>query len=141
ITVQRVARTAWPVGLLLLFVVVARGGGRSETIAQPADRCSHQQTNIPALEACLALDSDDTAAMGDLAVAYEDAGRAKDAEAVLRRALSVDSEDGDVHVRLARVLLARGDREGARREAAAAAVLQPGKRAAIDLIPHAGGGQ
>ena len=46
----------------------------------------------------------------DLARRVLTAGQTDRAEAVYRQALSVDPKDGDVHVRLGRLLLERGDR-------------------------------
>ena len=77
--------------------------------------------------------------MTDLGGAYERLSEWDRAEAVYRRALMIDAEDGDVRVRLGAVLLQRGDAAGARREAMAALAVQPGGTAALELIRRAGG--
>jgi Tfp pilus assembly protein PilF len=71
---------------------------------------------------------------------FASAGRIDRAEEMYRRALSVDAHDGDVHVRLGRILLARGDRSGARIEGDAALRWQPGAAAASDLVARAATG-
>jgi Flp pilus assembly protein TadD len=72
--------------------------------------------------------------MAELGGAYEQAGQSDRAEAMYRRALAVDPEDGDIRIRLGQLLLRRGDRSGAEREAMGALAVQPGRSAALDLI-------
>ena len=73
--------------------------------------------------------------MADLGGVYEQAGQWDRAEAVYRRALAIDAEDGDIRVRLGSVLLRRGDAAGARREADGRAGRAAGPDApALDLI-------
>ena len=79
--------------------------------------------------------------MTDLGGAYEEAAQWDRAEAVYRRALSIDPEDGDVRVRLGVVLLERGDRAAALREATAALAVQPNRIAALELLRRAGRNQ
>lgn len=132
------AQLIWSAALLLLFFTVIRTVGERTRPATVALDCDHFTAgDTPALERCLELRPDDVEIMTDLGGAYEQAAQWDRAEAVYRRALAIDAEDGDVRVRLARVLLRRGDAAGARREAAAALAIQPGGAAALDLIRHA----
>jgi Flp pilus assembly protein TadD len=101
--------------------------------------CDHfAAEDTPALERCLVLRPDDVELMTDLGDAYEAAAQWDRAQAMYRRALTFDPEDGDLRVRLGRVLLRRGDLAGARREARAALTVQPGTMAALELIRRAG---
>ena len=127
--------------LLVLFFAVIRTLGERTRPAAVALDCDHFTAgDMPALERCLELRPDDVQLMTDLGDAYEQAAQWNRAEAVYRRALSIDAEDGDLRVRLGGVLLQRGDAAGARREATAALVVQPGRAAAIDLINRASSG-
>jgi len=135
------ARLIWSTVLLVLFFAVIRTLGERTRPAAVALDCDHFAAgDTPALERCLELRPDDVQLMTDLGDAYEQAAQWDRAEAVYRRALSIDAEDGDLRVRLGGVLLQRGDAAGARREATAALVVQPGRAAAIDLINRASSG-
>ena len=83
------------------------------------------------------MQPDDIELMTELAASFEGAGEWEKAEAEYRRALAIDPEDGDVRVALGRVLLRRGDRAGARREAAGALKVQPGSPGAESLLHRA----
>ena len=137
-TARRAVAVIWPLGLLALFLGTFRqaadpaGGGVS---AACESETGVRDTTL--LERCLSLDPTDVGLMTELGAAYESAGRVDRAEAFYRRALSVDPHDGDVHVRLGRILLARGDRAGARNEGDAALRWQPGAAAASDLVTRA----
>ena len=72
--------------------------------------------------------------MLDLGSIYEIDARIDRAEALYRQALTVDSKDGDVHVRLGRLLLQRGDRTAAAHEARTALGFQPRSPRALDLL-------
>jgi Flp pilus assembly protein TadD len=135
-------RAAWPLALLLVYAAVFRGtdaGNRIDAQMSSASGACEQAgaADVPALERCLDAQPDDVEAMLDLGGAYELAGRADEAERLYRRALTVDARDGDVHLRLARLLLARGDRTGARREGEAALAMQPGSPDAMALAATA----
>jgi Flp pilus assembly protein TadD len=128
----------WSIVLLFLFFAVVRPLGEWTRPAEVALDCDHFTAgDTPALERCLELRPDDVEIMTDLGGAYEQAGQWDRAEAVYRRALAIDADDGDVRVRLGGVLLQRGDAAGARREATAALAVQPGGAAALELIRHA----
>ena len=128
----------WSLALLLIFFTVIRTLGERTRPATVALDCDHFTAgDASALERCLALRPDDVEIMTDLGSAYEQVAQWDRAEAVYRRALTVDADDGDVRVRLGGVLLQRGDAAGARREATAALAVQPGGAAALDLIRRA----
>jgi cytochrome c-type biogenesis protein CcmH/NrfG len=128
--------------LLAAFVATARGGLRS---AGPVDATSTfaceltPPRDIDGLERCLAVNQRDVELMLDLGSAYEAQGDPERAETIYRRALSVDSKDADLHVRLAQVLLRRGEHGEAAHEAHVALTLQPGSSRALALLAHAGG--
>ena len=75
--------------------------------------------------------------MTDLGDTYRHAGNASGAETMYRRALGIDARDGDTHLRLGELLLARGDAASARAEGQAALNVQPGSLAAERLIERA----
>lgn len=130
-----------PLGLLVLFVAVIRGlpqqtqppaeGIDCESTAPSSDR------QTATLERCIELHPDDVELMMDLGRTYEAAGQWDRAEALYRRALTVDPDDGDAHVRLGEMLLRRGDLAGAAREGAVALEIQPGGMAAQALVKRA----
>jgi Flp pilus assembly protein TadD len=128
----------WPAALLLIFFGFVRTLGDRMRPAEPTIDCSHVAVHdVPALERCLDLRPDDVEVMADLGAAYEQTGEWDRAEDVYRRALAFDAEDGDIRVRLGHILLRRGDRSGARREAVAALAVQPGRAPALELIAAA----
>ena len=69
--------------------------------------------------------------------AHERAQEWDRAEAMYRRALDSDPDDGEGHLRLGGMLLRRGDAPGAAREATLAAKILPGNPAAQDLLRRA----
>jgi Flp pilus assembly protein TadD len=91
-----------------------------------------------ALGRCLALHQDDVGLLIDLGRQMERRGDRVQAEELYRRALRFDPHDPDVHVRLGTLLLARGDREGARTEAREALKALPRNSAAGELARLAG---
>jgi tetratricopeptide (TPR) repeat protein len=147
---ERWLRIVWPIALLALFGIVARGLPQQARADEPA-ACSNgdfaprpqsssaNSYNAETLERCLAVQPDDVETMKDLGLMYESATKWDRAEAVYRRALAIDPEDGDTRVRLGGLLLRRGDLAGARREAEAALKVQPGSVAALQLFHRASG--
>jgi tetratricopeptide (TPR) repeat protein len=129
-----------PLALIALFAFAGRGLERwSPPVETPLD-CNHEHhaaVAVATLERCLDLHPDDVELLTQLGAAYEEAADWGRAEAAYRRAVDIDPDDGDVRVRLGLVLLARGDRAGARREAQAATRLQPGRPAPLDLMRRA----
>lgn len=96
---------------------------------------------IGVLERCTALDAGDVELMADLGLQYEAVGRFSSAEAVYRRALSIDPLYADLRLRLGRLLLQRGDRAAARREAEAALRVQPNRQTLLDLLRESNSGE
>jgi len=123
-------------GLLLALGVSARGGFRpsrsSDTFATSCEL--NPPREAAALERCLALQPRDVELMLDLGAIYEADARIDRAEALYRQALTVDPKDGDVHVRLGRLLLQRGDRTAAALEARTALGFQSRSPRALDLL-------
>jgi cytochrome c-type biogenesis protein CcmH/NrfG len=137
---DRWLRLLRPVGLLALFALAIRGLPERTRQTVPVADCettARDRSQVGRLERCLAQHPDDVELMSDLGDAYDDAGKRDRAESVYRRALDIDPDDGDVHVRLGGVLLRRGDAAGAGREGAAALKMQPGSLAALELIRRA----
>jgi len=133
-TGRRAVQAAWPVALLVLFVLVFNGQASRPVHPESAAECvTSSMPDIDALERCLTVQPDDIELMMDLALQYESIGRWTDAVHVYRRAQTVDPDDGDVHVLLGQALLKLDDLEGARREGEAAVAIQPGNPAAIRL--------
>jgi Flp pilus assembly protein TadD len=125
--------------LLAVFFALVRPIGEWSRPAEPALDCDQIAAgDAAALERCIDLRPGDVELLVDLGSAYEGAGQWDRAESVYRRALTIDPEDGDVHIRLAHVLRQRGDAAGARREGMAALSLQPGRAAALDASRLAG---
>jgi cytochrome c-type biogenesis protein CcmH/NrfG len=89
---------------------------------------------IALLEQCTTAVPMDAELLADLGGAYEANGRTADAEAAYRRVVTLDPDYADVHVRLARLLAARGDTVEAGKHAAAGLRLQPNRQAIKDLI-------
>jgi cytochrome c-type biogenesis protein CcmH/NrfG len=130
-----VGRLTWSIALLVAFFGGARSIADRTRPVRAAIDCDHlTAADLPTLERCLVVRTDDVEMMMDLGRAYEQANEWARAESVYRRALTVDPEDGDARVRLGRVLLHRGDTVSARREALAALTLQPGRAAVLELI-------
>ena len=123
--------------LLVFIIVVPRLGERTGAVEGTLD-CSHVAADdAAALERCVELRPGDVELMADLGAAYERVSQSNRAEELYRRALTLDPEDGDMRVRLAELLLRKGDAEGARREGTVALAVQPGRGAALDVIRRA----
>lgn len=130
----------WPAALLVCFLASFRTT-ESESAPDPAAlQCARPHaSDIATLEQCLALDPQNVELMTDLGDQYVAQHAVDRAEEWYRRALAVDSRDGDVHLRLGELLLSRGDLAAALKEAEAALALQPGSLTAVNLIQRAGG--
>jgi len=116
-------------------------GAREECLTLPDASTIAAPTLVARLERCAALYPADVELMADLGAAYEAAGDATRAERVDGRVLTMAPDYADVRVRLARLLLRRGDIAGAQRHARAALRVQPNRKAIIDLIGDGGGGE
>ena len=135
---RRVIDALWPAALLALFLGTFRTTGRESTRDLASLTCVELHTSeLATLERCLELDPHNVALMTDIGDQYVASGATDRAEAMYRRALSIDSHDGDVHLRLGELLLARGDAAAARAEGEAALASQPGSLAADRLIERA----
>ena len=133
--VERPEGLVWSLSLLLVFMMFIRTLGHW---ARPADGtldCGRVAADdLPALERCIDIRPGDVELLAALAGAYEQTAEWERAEALYRRALAVDEEDGDIRVRLAHLLLRRGDPAGARREGMRALAVQPGRGAALEVV-------
>jgi Flp pilus assembly protein TadD len=136
---------AWPLATLLVFTITfRRAPADRESSAASGGSCTTTQGDarsrtIAELESCLALDTGDVEAMLSLASAYEAARRGDDAEAMYRRALTIEPHDARAHVALGRLLLARGKTDDARREGETALRWHVGSAAAERLVAEARG--
>ena len=92
---------------------------------------------IAAYRRCSALFPRDVELKADLARAYEHAGRHQDAEAAYQQALRSDPEFAEVRLRLGQLMLRRGAREDARRQAELGLQIQPNRRALRELLREA----
>jgi Flp pilus assembly protein TadD len=135
---ERWIRLLSPLALLALFALAGRGlPSRAKAPTAPIDCDRASRRDLPTLRKCVAMEPDDIELMTELAASFESAGEWDKAEAEYRHALAIDPEDGDVQIALGRVLLQRGDKAGARREAAGALKVQPGSRPAESLLRRA----
>ena len=131
-------KVAFPVLLLLVFLALVRPLGEwTRPVTATVDCTRVGRADMPALERCAEIRPDDLELVRALGGAHEIAGEWERAEAIYRRGLEIDPEDGDIRVRLGYLLLRRGDREAARHQGRAALALQPGRPAAIELLRRA----
>ena len=136
--VRRWIDAGWPPLLLLLFVgTCPHGWQRSDSRRGNVDLRQAGDVGRRVAERCLSLDPENAELMTDLGDKYRQSGDDGAAEANYRRALGIDAHDGDVHLRLGELLLARGDTAAARIEAAAALAVQPGSLTAERLVERA----
>jgi len=139
---RRFLRVLWPLAILAIVAAtfprsardVAAGGGAAWCDQYVA---SSSADAVAALERCLSVDPNDVEAMLELGIAWEAASQPERAEALYRRSLDVEPHDARVHVRLGRLLLARGDSVAARREGDAALQWHVGNAPALRLIAEA----
>src|SRR5262249_20179440 len=139
---RRLAQAVWPLAVLTIFLATFRRGApeaAADAGGAPCDPHGDSRTTgaVARLERCLALDPGDVESMIALGDAFETASRTDRAEALYRRALDVEPRDARLHVRLGRLLLARGDAAAARREGEAALQSHVGSREALDLLAEA----
>jgi tetratricopeptide (TPR) repeat protein len=128
----------WPAALLVLFLATFRTTGRESVYDQSSPNCDPlRKSDIATLERCFALDPRNVELMSDIGDHYRVSGSTDRAEAMYRQALAIDPRDGDVHLRLGELLLARGDAAAARREGQAALASQPGSMDAERLVERA----
>jgi tetratricopeptide (TPR) repeat protein len=120
--------------LLLLFLTVLRPLAEWAGPSVAAIDCTGRGGDLARLEACLQQQRGDLELMAEIADRYERAGRSDEAERLYRTAVATDSIDADLRLRLAALLLRKGDIEAARAEASAAAEIQPGRASPGDLL-------
>jgi len=136
---RRLVDALWPAALLLVFLTTFRRTARDAAGGVVPRGCDDAaRATLPVLEQCLALDARNVEVLTAIGDIERSAGAAGRAEALYRRALAVDPQDGHVRLHLAELLLGRGDTEHARVEAEAALNTEPGNPAAEQLIERAG---
>lgn len=108
-------------------------GARCLTLAEQP-RSADRAAEIPLLERCVSEVSNDAELIADLGDAYAAGGRNAEAERAYRRALEIDQDFADVHLKLADQLLRKGDPASARPHVEAALRVQPNRRAAEELL-------
>jgi cytochrome c-type biogenesis protein CcmH/NrfG len=136
----RIGGVVWPLALLVAFAGVFHGGPATSDGGRPDADCESTPTaDIALLERCLAHDSRNVRVMHDLAGAFEATGRVDEAEALYRRTLSIDPQDGESRLRLAAFLLRRGRVDDARVEARRALEVRPHSPAATHITAEASG--
>jgi Flp pilus assembly protein TadD len=124
--------------VLLVFLAAIRTTGDRTGPREPTVDCSGAApTEVVALERCIDIRPTDVELLLDLGALHEQASEWDRAEDAYRRAIAIDPEDGDLRVRLAELLLRRGDTDGARREAAIARAVQPGRTAPLSVMRRA----
>lgn len=136
------ARVAVSIALLALFSFVLPLRLPGDTGDVSSERCLTLADQPPpsgpdaiaVLEQCTTVVPMDAELLADLGAAYEANGKSADAEAAYRRVVTLDPEYADVHVRLARLLAARGETTEAGEHAAAALRMQPNRQAIKELI-------
>jgi predicted Zn-dependent protease len=128
---------AWPLALLVIFLTTFRGSAERRDGDDSIDCESPAALDTATLERCLTFTPRQAAAMTELGDRYAREQDITRAEAMYRRVIAVDPRDGEVRLRLARLLLARGDISGCLAEAEAALVTLPGNREVEDLVAHA----
>lgn len=92
-----------------------------------------QRPTVSTLEQCSALYPADVELLVDLAERYESSEPLR-AESLLKRVVALDPDDGNVRLRLGRLLLRRGAAGEAHMQAAAGLKVQPNASALLDLL-------
>lgn len=108
----------------------------SDSCLTLADRTpsANPVSDLPLLERCANTMSRDAELAADLGVAYAATGRDADAERAYLRALDIDPDFGDVHLKLAEQLLKQGGAAAAQSHVEAALKIQPNRREARELL-------
>jgi tetratricopeptide (TPR) repeat protein len=145
---QRWLSLLWPLVLLALFAGTFRRAGPTLAGDAVAAGCDPLPPTTPRrlaaadldrFERCLAIDPGNAELLIDLGRAYAAESRLAQAEPLYRRALRIDPANSDLHVWLGELLLDRGDRGGARREALDALRWRPNGLAATRLMSQISG--
>lgn len=106
----------------------------AEECAALAEGGSPAAKDLRQLQECIALDPDDVDLLADLAAAQESAGSPELAVATYRRALTLASEDGELRLRLGRLLMRRGEAAEAADQAALGLQVQPNRPELVELL-------
>ena len=132
-----------PVVVLSLFAALlparltSSGPGPSNEVCLTlAEQRRTPSPPLDLLETCSALYPDDIELLADLGSVSESSDPEK-AEALYRRVLASDPGYADVRLRLARLLLRRGDHMRAAAEAQRGLATQPNRQAFVDLLAAA----
>ena len=138
----RLRSTAAPLGVLLLlasFVRFLPGLVQPHVAQEDCDAADAvTRASLDTLERCAAQRADDVELLLNLGDRLEQTHQPARAEAVYRQASRIDPRDGELHVRIARLLLERGDADNAAAEGRLALELQPRNPIALDLVARAG---
>ena len=136
---DRLRSAASPLGLLLLFAAFVRFlPGLAQPRVAREDCETAAQASLATLERCAAQRADDVELLMMLGDRLEQARQPARAESVYRQAARIDPRDGELHVRIARLLLERGDAADAAAEARLTLDVQPRNPIALDLVARAG---
>lgn len=92
---------------------------------------------VAALERCRALLPNDSELMADLGSEYESGGKFEQAEDIYREALAIDPDYADLRLRLAGLMLRRGEADGAVAQAELALRTQPNRKAVLAVLDQA----
>ena len=135
---RRFVDALWPAALLFVFLSTFRRTRTEASGEQSPGGCDEAHAvTVAALEQCLALDTRNVEVLTAIGDVHAQTGAPDRAEDMYRRALAIDPRDGEVHLRLGELLLARGDARGARSEAQDALTSEPGNPVAERLIERA----
>lgn len=131
------AATVLAVLVVALPIRLSRAANEAsaETCLRLADRPPAEGNDaINELERCSVVVPLDVELLADLGAAYESAGRPHDAEKTYQNVLTLDPDYADVRVRLATLLLGRGDAPEARYHAEQALRMQPNRTRVRQLL-------
>jgi tetratricopeptide (TPR) repeat protein len=103
----------------------------------PGDRTAAEY--LRTLDRCSTLLSTDAELQARLGAAYESVGNLALAESAYRQALAIDTAYADVGLRLGRLMVKRGASDEAQEQARAALLIQPNRRALLDLLHQSAG--
>lgn len=133
---------ASPLGVLLLFAAFIRflpGLVQPHVVREDCEAADVVSRGaLDTLERCAAQRPDDVELLLMLGDRLEQTHQPARAEAVYRQASRIDPRDGELHVRIARLLLERGDVDNAAAEGRLALEIQPRNPIALDLVARAG---
>ena len=115
----------------------AADGATNDACLTRAARAPEGQSALAELERCATVVPDDSALLEDLAGLYAAGGQAEKAVTLYRRVIAIDPDHAVARLRLAELLMSRGEAKEARELAEAALRLQPNRHSIIALIEQA----